>query len=128
MVLKCDLRIASEDTELGLPEVKLGVMVYGGGTQRLTRLVGLGKALQIVLTGERISAQEAYDFGLVNQLVPRGGLMDSAEKMAKSLSEKAPDLLRLCKEAIYRGYDLPIEAALKMEKEIAAIANSKKRY
>ena len=125
MVLRCDLRIASGDAELGLPEVKMGVMVHDGGTQRLSRLVGLTKALEIILTGERISGQDAYNSGLVNKVVPREELIPAVEKMAKSLTQKDPDLLRLCKEAVYKGYNLPIETALKMEKEIAEIANAK---
>ena len=124
MVLKCDIIIASEDAQFGLPEIDLGIMVSDGGTQRLVRLIGPNKTLEMVLTGGRITAQEAYNFGLINKVVPREELMPLAQKMAKSIANKDSRLVQYYKEAVYRGRDLPLEAGLELERDLAKMAKT----
>ncbi|MEK6711674.1 MAG: enoyl-CoA hydratase-related protein [Nitrospinota bacterium] len=100
LALACDIRIASDQARFGQPEVNLGIMPGAGGTQRLVTLVGLGKAKELILTGEVIDAQEAHRIGLVNQVVPHAGLMDAARAMAKKILSKGPLAVRLAKVAL----------------------------
>ena len=86
LAMACDIRIAAEDAQLGQPEIKLGLIPGGGGTQRLPRLVGQGRALLLNLSGDPISGSQAYDWGLVEKVVPRDGLMDAALELARTLS------------------------------------------
>ena len=109
MSLACDIRIAAEGARLGVSEVRLGFMAGSGGTQRLPRLVGIPKALEICLSGELYDAAECYRIGLVNQFVPYDQLIPAGEKMAASFLKGAPLALRYIKEAIYKGSDMPIE-------------------
>jgi enoyl-CoA hydratase/carnithine racemase len=103
--MACTLRIAVEHAQFGQPEVKLGLLPGGGGTQRLPRLVGKGRALQLILSGGMISAQEAYRIGLVNEVVPAANLIARAEQILKQIASNAPVSVRLSLEAVNRGMD-----------------------
>jgi enoyl-CoA hydratase/carnithine racemase len=103
--MACTIRIAAEHAKFGQPEVKLGLLPGGGGTQRLPRLVGKGRALQLILTGETISAQEAYRIGLVNEVVSAAGLIDRAETILKQISANAPIAVKFSLEAANKGMD-----------------------
>ncbi|MEA2031599.1 MAG: enoyl-CoA hydratase-related protein [candidate division Zixibacteria bacterium] len=108
LALACDIRLASEKAKLGQPEVNLGIIPGYGGTQRLTRLVGRGKAMQLILTGEMIDATEAHRIGYVDEVYPADELMDKALKMANLICSKAPISVLLAKECISRGLDMPL--------------------
>jgi enoyl-CoA hydratase len=103
--MACSIRIAVEHAKFGQPEVKLGLLPGGGGTQRLPRLVGKGRALQLILTGETISAQEAYRIGLVNEVVPAANLVARAETILKQISANAPIAVKFSLEAANKGMD-----------------------
>ena len=103
--MACTVRIASETAKFGQPEVKLGLLPGGGGTQRLPRLVGKGRALQLILTGEMISAQEAWRIGLVNEVVPAGGLISRAEAILKQMFSNAPIAIKYSLEAVNKGLE-----------------------
>ena len=115
LALACTLRIASEKARLGQPEVKLGLIPGYGGTQRLARLVGKGRALQLVLSGEPITAEEALRIGLVNEVVPPGDLLAEAESLAKKIAANAPLAVRFCLEAVNHGLDMPLPEGLYLE-------------
>ena len=119
MALCCDIRIASEDTQFGLPEVGLGIIPAAGATQTLPRTIGRAKALEMILTGGRIGAQEALDIGLVNQVVPRDKLLPTVESMARQISLLAPAAVRNAKQAVVRGLDLPLPEGLALEERLA---------
>jgi enoyl-CoA hydratase len=112
LAMACHLRLASEHAKFGQPEVKLGLVPGYGGTQRLPRLVGKGRALQLLLTGDMIDAQEAYRIGLVNAVVPSAELLDRARAMLGQMLANAPVALALCIEAVNAGYDLSLDDAL----------------
>src|SRR5580698_5258316 len=101
--LACTIRLASENAKFGLPEVKLGIMPGYGGTQRLPRLVGKGVALQLILTGGMISAQEAYRIGLVNEVVPSAYLISRAEAILNQIGANAPQSVKFALEAVNKG-------------------------
>jgi enoyl-CoA hydratase/carnithine racemase len=103
--MACTMRIAVEHAKFGQPEVKLGLLPGGGGTQRLPRLVGKGRALQLILTGETISAQEAYRIGLVNEVVPAANLIARAETILKQIMANAPIAVKFSLEAANKGMD-----------------------
>lgn len=115
LALACDIRIASETAVLGQPEVNLGLFPGGGGTQRLTRLVGLAKAKELIFTGDNISAKDAERIGLVNKVVPPERLEQEARALALKLAEKPPIALAMAKYAINYGYEAPLWAALDLE-------------
>ena len=115
LALACTLRIASENAKLGQPEVKLGLVAGYGGTQRLPRLVGKGAALQLLLTGEIISAQEALRIGLVNEVVPAERLLPRAEEIARAIAAVAPIAVRHTLEAVHHGYDQALSDGLFLE-------------
>lgn len=115
VAMACTMRIASDAAVFGQPEVKLGVIAGFGGTQRLPRLVGAGRALEILLSGENVSAEEAFRIGLANRVVPAESLIDEAKKLAATIAAQGPVAVRLSKEAVYRGLDLPLDDALKLE-------------
>jgi enoyl-CoA hydratase/carnithine racemase len=117
LALACDLRIASEDAKLGLPEINLGIMPGAGGTVRLPRLIGEAKAKELIYLGGRLTASEAYQYGIVNKVVPNEELMTEALKMAEKLAAKAPLALRAAKESIRFGADKSKEEALQNESE-----------
>ena len=115
LAMACHLRIASDAAKFGQPEVTLGLIPGYGGTQRLPRLVGKGRALQLLMTGEIIDASEAFRIGLVNRVVPAADLMKTATEMMKSMIANAPLALAGCIEAVNRGYDVSIGDALAFE-------------
>jgi len=119
--LLCDIRIAAEGARLGVSEVRLGFMAGSGGTQRLPRLVGIPKALEICLSGELYDAAECYRIGLVNQLVPYQQLIPAGEKMAQSFLKGAPLALRYIKEAIYKGSEMTLEQGLRYESDLQSM-------
>jgi enoyl-CoA hydratase/carnithine racemase len=121
LALACDIRIAGEDSQLGLTEVNLAIIPGGGGTQRLPRLVGRGKALEMILTGARIDAREALRIGLVERVVPATEVLSSAQALARTLAEKAPVALRYAKEAVVKGLGLPLEDGLRLENDLATL-------
>lgn len=117
LAMACDIRIAAEDAQLGQPEIKLGLIPGGGGTQRLPRLVGHGRALLLNLTGDPISGAQAYEWGLVERAVPAGELMDAAMAVARTLAERSPFAVAVVKELAVETRDLPLADGLKREAE-----------
>ena len=115
MALACDIRIAAEHARFGLTETSLGLIPGGGGTQRLPRLIGLGKALELIFCAQPIDAKEALAIGLVNKVVPQGELMDAASEMAERISRNGPLAVRAAKAAIYRSLQLSLEEGLDVE-------------
>jgi enoyl-CoA hydratase len=115
LAMACHLRIASENAKFGQPEVKLGIAPGYGGTQRLPRLVGKGIALQLILSGEMIDAQEAYRIGLVNKVVPAADLMAESEKVMRGILAMAPLAVRLCLEAVDQGFEMTLDEGLLLE-------------
>jgi len=122
LALACHLRIASETARLGQPEVKLGLIPGYGGTQRLARLVGKGIALQMILTGEMVTAAEALRVGLVNEVVAPDQLPARGEALARAIAGMAPLAIRYSLEAVDRGYDLPQEEGLFLEAALFGLA------
>ncbi len=116
LALACDIRVASQNAKMGLPEVGLGIIPGAGGTQRLTRTIGKGKAMELVLTGDIITAEQAVNIGLVSSVVPQEELIDKAKEYANKIKIKGPLALRLAKAAVNRGADIEIETALYLEK------------
>jgi enoyl-CoA hydratase len=115
LAMACHLRIASENARFGQPEVKLGIGPGYGGTVRLPRLVGRGRALELLLTGAMIDAQEAYRIGLANRLVPADRLMTEAEGVLRTILENGPLAVRTCLEAVDAGLDIGMDQALLLE-------------
>ena len=113
--MACTIRIAAEHARFGQPEVKWGIIPGGGGTQRLPRLIGKGRALQLILSGEIINAQEAYRLGLVNELVPAPGLMASAVEILRQIFANAPVAVRFSLEAVNLGLQTSQEMGLALE-------------
>ena len=115
LAMACHLRIASDAAKFGQPEVKLGIAPGYGGTQRLPRLVGKGNALRLILTGDMIDAQEAYRIGLVNQVVPAGDLLATAEKTLRGILAMGPLAVRLALEAVDQGLEMTLDEGLLLE-------------
>ena len=115
LALACPIRIASQDAKLGLPEVTLGIIPGYGGTQRMARLLGKGKALELILTGDRIGAEEAERIGLVNKVVPADQLMAVAEEMARKIASRGPLAVRASIEAVMSGSDMPFDEGQLLE-------------
>src|SRR6202012_5127367 len=122
--MACTIRIAAEHAKFGQPEVKLGLLPGGGGTQRLPRLVGKGRALQLILTGETISAQEAYRIGLVNEVVPAAGLIERAEAILQQIAANAPIAVTLALDATHRGLETSQSQGLALEASYFGICAS----
>lgn len=120
MALACDLRIASETATLGVPEINIGVLPGAGGTQRLPRLLGICKAKELLFTGDRITAQEACQLGLINKVVPGDQLMAEARKMAEKIASKPPLALKMAKYLVNTGINIDLESALRMEAQALA--------
>ncbi len=116
LALACDIRLASDKAKIGQPEVNLGIIPGFGGTQRLSRLVGKGKATQLILTGEMIGAEEAHRIGLVEEVYPAEELMDRAMEMATLICSKAPLAITIAKECINRGLDMALALGCDLEK------------
>ena len=111
LALSCTLRVISESAKMALPEVKLGIIPGTGGTQRLPRLIGKGRAAELMLTGETIDAQEAHRIGLVNKVVPDGEAVKGAEALAQKIMTNAPIAVEMAKDALEVGKDLPLASA-----------------
>ena len=115
LAMSCHLRIASEAAKFGQPEVKLGICPGYGGTQRLPRLVGMGRALQLLMTGEMIDAAEAFRIGLVNRVVPAAELLTAADALLRQMLGNGPLALASCIEAVVRGTETSLEDGLNLE-------------
>jgi enoyl-CoA hydratase len=115
LAMACHLRVASEGARFGQPEVKLGIGPGYGGTVRLPRLVGRGRALELLLTGAMIDAQEAWRIGLVNRVVPADQLLAESERMLRTILENGPLAIRACLELVDAGLDMPVDEALRLE-------------
>jgi 2-oxoglutaroyl-CoA hydrolase len=115
LALACDFRIAAGDVQLGLPEVKLGMIPGSGGTQRLARLIGLGRAKDVIMRGRRISAEEALALGLVTEVVPAGELDDAVDRLAAELVALPPLALAMAKRVLNHAYDGPLPLGLELE-------------
>ncbi|GLR56757.1 enoyl-CoA hydratase-related protein [Rhizobium indigoferae] len=113
--MACTIRIAVDSARFGQPEVKLGLVPGGGGTQRLPRLVGKGRALHLILSGDMIGAQEAYRIGLVNEIVPAGDLITRAEAILGTIAANAPIAIRLALEATHKGMETSQDGGLLLE-------------
>jgi enoyl-CoA hydratase/carnithine racemase len=115
LALACDLRIAAETAEMGLTEVRLGIIPGAGGTQRLTRVAGVGAAKELILTGRRIGAARAKELGIVSEVVPAAELPEAAARLAGEIAAAAPLALGAAKRAIDGGYELPLADGLALE-------------
>lgn len=124
LALACDLRIASQSASFGQPEINLGIIPGGGGTQRLTRLIGEGKAMELILTGEIIDAQTALSLGLVNHVVPADQLEAKTLEIANRMAEKSPVALRLAKEAVKLASRSNLDEGLRREVDLFAMCFS----
>jgi enoyl-CoA hydratase len=121
LALACHLRIASDNAAFGLPEVGLGIIPGYGGTQRLARLVGRGKAIEMVLTGQRIGADEAHRIGLVNRVVPQASLLAEARALADAILKNGQVAVRGALEAIQHGLDMPLEESFVLEANVFGV-------
>ncbi len=118
LAMSCDILVASETTQLGQPEIDIGVMPGGGGTQRLSKAVGKYKAMEMVLTGKRIGAEEAKTLGLVSRVVPKEAYLSEAMKVAKEVSAKSPVAVRLAKMAVNKAFEMGLNDGLDFEREL----------
>jgi enoyl-CoA hydratase/carnithine racemase len=118
LALACDIRLAADTARFGLPQITEGRIPVNGGTQRLSRVVGKGKALEMILTGETVNARDALEMGLVNKLLQPADLYLEGEKLAASLSAKAPFAMRYVKEAVVKGLDMPLDQGLRLEADL----------
>jgi len=121
IALACNIRVCSEKAQFGAPEVKLGIIPGDGGTQRLPRLVGLGRAMEMILTGDFIDAQEAYRIGLVNEVVPAEDLMGRAMELAKKIASRPPLAVRYAKEAVNRSQEGDTASGFALESYLHAL-------
>ena len=124
LAMSCDIRICSENAVCGQPEVGLGITPGFGGTQRLARLVGMGRAKELIFTCDNIKADEAYRIGLVNKVVPAEELMPAAKKMAEKIVSKGSYAVSIAKAAINNGYDMDIKNAVEMEANLFGVTCS----
>ena len=116
--LGCDLRVMSSgDYFIGLPETNIGILPGGGGTQRLARLIGTSRALDLIVHGQLISNTKAYEYGIINKILPKESFFDSLEEYCQNLANRAPIALREVKRVINKGMDLPLEEALFHEQQ-----------
>lgn len=118
LALACHIRIASPNASFSLPETKLGLLPGYGGTQRLTREIGRGRALEIILTGRTVLAEEALRIGLINRVAAPGSLLTEAESLAGEISNLAPLAIRACLKAVTRGIELPLPEGLALEAQL----------
>jgi enoyl-CoA hydratase len=118
LAMSLDVMVASETAQFGQPEINIGVMPGGGGTQRLARAVGKYKAMEMILTGERIGAEEAKTLGLVNRVVPRGAYLEEAKKVANEIATKSPVAIRLAKMAVNKAFEMGLTQGMDFEREL----------
>ena len=124
LALACTLRLASENARFGLPEAKLGLIPGYGGTQRLPRLIGRGRALELILSGEQITAQQAYDIGLVNHVVPQAELLAATENLARKILVNAPLAIKYALEAVQQGLEMTQQEGLFLESNLFGLCCS----
>jgi enoyl-CoA hydratase len=118
IALSCDIRLASDKAHFAMPQVAQGYIPTDGGTQRLPRIIGRGKALELLLTAETISATEAFEIGLVSKIVPPDTLKGEVQKLAETIAAKGPIALRYLKEAVLKGMDMTLEQGLRLEADL----------
>ncbi len=118
LAMSCDVLVASDTTQFGQPEIDIGVMPGGGGTQRLTRAVGKYKAMEMILTGRRIGADEAKTLGLVSRVVPKEAYLTEAKKVAMEISSKSPVAIRLAKMAVNKAFEMGLSDGIDFEREL----------
>jgi enoyl-CoA hydratase/carnithine racemase len=126
LALACDIRIAADTAHFGFPHIKEGLIPWDGGTQRLSRVVGQARAMEMILTGELIDAQEAYRVGLVSKVVAPEEVMPVTMDMAREMASKGPIALRYAKEAIHKGMDLTLEQGLRLEADLYFLLHTTK--
>ena len=124
LAMSCDIRIASDKARFGQPEIKLGLIPGGGGTQRLTRLVGVGHAMRLILTGDMIGAAEAKEIGLVEQVVPAEELRAKTLELANKIASKSPLTVKVAKEALRASERLPIDDGITYERDLFCLCFS----
>ena len=122
LALACDMIVASESAEFGQPEILLGIIPGGGGTQRLARVMGKQRAMELVLTGRRIEALEAERLGIVNRVAPRDGWLDAALELARVVASRPPIAVRLAKQAVLAADETPLAAGLEQERRLFELA------
>jgi enoyl-CoA hydratase/carnithine racemase len=118
LALSCDIRIAVDKAHFAMPQVAKGSVPTDGGTQRLPRIIGRGKALELLLSAETITAAEALEIGLVSKVVPANALANEVEKLAETIAAKGPIALRYLKEAVLKGMDMTLEQGLRLEADL----------
>jgi enoyl-CoA hydratase len=126
LALSCDIRICSENARFGFLETSSGIIPCGGGTQRLPRIIGKGKAMEMVITAEPIDAAEAYRVGLVSKVLPRQKLHEEAGELAKKLISGAPIAVRYAKEAVNKGMDMTLAQGLRLEADLSFLLQTTK--
>jgi len=124
LALCCDIRVCVQSAHLGFPETSYGLIPGGGGTQRLPRIVGMGKATEMVLTADSIDAHEAYRIGLVNNVVAADKLKDQVQEIADKLVSRAPIAVRYAKEAVSKGMDMTVDQGLRLEGDLSFLLQS----
>lgn len=124
LALACDIRIGSSNSEFALPETGLGIIPAAGGTQRLAKIVGLGRAVDMILTGRRLDAEQAYAAGLITEVVNPSDLLGTAQKTAQRISRKGPLAIRLVKKVVQRGFDVDHETGVLLESLAQAVIYS----
>jgi len=124
LAMLCDLIVASETAQFGQPEINLGVLPGAGGTQRLTRAVGKALAMDVILTGRFLSAQEALQAGLVARVVAREAWLDEAKRVAREIAAKSPVSVRLAKESVDAVFDVPLSAGIELERRAFYLARA----
>jgi len=126
LLLACDIRIASGTSYFAMPHIQTGMIPWDGGTQRLSRLVGRGKAIELILTAEMINAREAHRIGLVNRIVAAEELLSTVTKMAHAVATKGPIALRYAKEAVLQGLNMTLEQGLRLEADLYFLLHTTK--
>ena len=124
LALACDIRIGADTATLGQPEVRLGIIPGGGATQRLPRLIGYGKALQLILGGETLDGVAAYEIGLLDEVVPASELRERTLEIARTMADKSPATLAIAKRAVRAALEMPLSAGLQHERDLFALAFS----
>jgi enoyl-CoA hydratase len=124
LAMACTLRVAADTARLGQPEITLGIIPGYGGTQRLARLIGKGRALEVLLTGEPLTAEEAWRIGLVNRVVPAAELMSESRKLAHALASRAPVAVRFIIDAVNRGLEMPFTEAQNFEATLFGLVST----
>lgn len=124
LALACDIRVASENASFGQPEINLGIIPGGGGTQRLTHLIGEGKAMELILTGDRVDAKTAHALGIINHIFPQTELRDKTLELAARIAEKSPVALRMAKEAVKTASRSTLDEGLRREIDLFAMCFS----